>query len=73
MCIRDRRKIAITAYVHAERLLLVEVENAFDGEVNEKRSRSAWTYAVIAILRRAEMCIRDRPFHCGSECAVLSA
>ena len=31
-----RRKIAITAYVHAERLLLVEVENAFDGEVNEK-------------------------------------
>ena len=31
-----RRKIAITAYVHAERLLLVEVENVFDGEVNEK-------------------------------------
>ena len=31
-----RRQIRITAYVHAERLLLVEVENAFDGEVNEK-------------------------------------
>ena len=31
-----RRKIAITAYVHAERLLLVEVENAFDGAVHEK-------------------------------------
>ena len=31
-----RRKIEVTAYVHAERLLLVEVENAFDGEVNEK-------------------------------------
>lgn len=31
-----RRKIKVTAYVHAERLLLVEVENAFDGEVNEK-------------------------------------
>ena len=31
-----RRKIEITAYVHAERLLLVEVENAFDGAVHEK-------------------------------------
>ena len=32
-----RRKIEITAYVHAERLLLVEVENAFDGAVHEKK------------------------------------
>ena len=31
-----RRKIEITAYVHANRFLLIEVENAFDGEVNEK-------------------------------------
>ena len=31
-----RRKIEITAYVHAERLLLVEVENVFDGAVHEK-------------------------------------
>ena len=31
-----RRQIEITAYVHAERLLLIEVINAFDGEVNEK-------------------------------------
>ena len=31
-----RRKIEVTAYVHAERLLLVEVENAFDGAVHEK-------------------------------------
>ena len=31
-----RRKIEITAYVHAERLLLVEVENTFDGAVHEK-------------------------------------
>lgn len=36
-----RRQIRITAYVHAERLLLVEVENAFDGEVNEKAEFSA--------------------------------
>ncbi len=34
-----RRKIAFTACVHAERLLLIEVENAFDGEVNEKSGR----------------------------------
>ena len=31
-----RRQIEITAYVHADRILLIEVENAFDGEVNEK-------------------------------------
>ena len=30
-----RRKIAITAYVHAARLVLIEAENAFDGEINE--------------------------------------
>ncbi len=30
-----RRQIEITAYLHAERLLLIEVVNAFDGEVNE--------------------------------------
>ena len=36
-----RRKIEITAYVHAERLLLVEVENAFDGAVHEKAGCSA--------------------------------
>ena len=29
----DRRQIRVTAYLHAERLLLIEVENAFDGEV----------------------------------------
>ncbi len=32
----DRRQIRVTAYLHAERLLLIEVENAFDGEVMEK-------------------------------------
>ena len=31
-----RQQIRITAYVHAERLLLIEVENAFDGEIKEK-------------------------------------
>lgn len=31
-----RRQIKVTAYVHAERLLLIEVENTFDGEVKEK-------------------------------------
>ena len=31
-----RRQIKVTAYLHAERLLLIEVENAYDGEVREK-------------------------------------
>ena len=31
-----RRQIELTACVHADRILLIEVENAFDGEVNEK-------------------------------------
>ena len=31
-----RRQIEITAYVHAERLLLIEVENTFDGKIREK-------------------------------------
>ena len=31
-----KRQIEITACVHADRILLIEVENAFDGEVNEK-------------------------------------
>lgn len=31
----DRRQIRVTAYLHAEQLL-IEVENAFDGEVMEK-------------------------------------
>ena len=31
-----RRQIKLTACVHADRILLIEVENAFDGEVNEK-------------------------------------
>ena len=31
-----RRQIGLTAYLHAERLLLIEVENAYDGEVREK-------------------------------------
>ena len=31
-----RRQIELTAYLHADRILLIEVENAFDGEVNEK-------------------------------------
>ena len=30
------RQIEITAYVHAERILLIEVENTFDGKVKEK-------------------------------------
>ena len=30
-----RRKIKVTAYVHAARLVLIETENAFDGEINE--------------------------------------
>ena len=33
---QDRRQIKITAYLHAERLLLIEVENAYDGEIREK-------------------------------------
>lgn len=31
-----RRQITVTAYLHAARLLLIEVENPFDGEVKEK-------------------------------------
>ena len=31
-----KRRIGLTAYLHAERLLLIEVENTFDGEVREK-------------------------------------
>lgn len=31
-----RRQIELTACVHADRILLIEVKNAFDGEVNEK-------------------------------------
>ena len=31
-----RRQIRVIAYVHAERILLIEVENAFDGELREK-------------------------------------
>ena len=31
-----KRQIAVIAYLHAERLLLIEVENAYDGEVREK-------------------------------------
>lgn len=31
-----RRQIRVTAYIHAERLLLIEAENTFDGEVKEK-------------------------------------
>ena len=31
-----RRQIELTAYLYADRILLIEVENAFDGEVNEK-------------------------------------
>lgn len=34
-----RRQIELTAYLHADRILLIEVENAFDGEVNEKNGR----------------------------------
>ena len=32
----ERRQIKVTAYVHAGSLILVEVENKFDGEVREK-------------------------------------
>ena len=31
-----RRQIKVTTYLHAGRLLLIEVENAYDGEVCEK-------------------------------------
>lgn len=31
-----RRQIRLTAYLHGERLLLIEVQNAFDGEITEK-------------------------------------
>lgn len=31
-----KRQIEITACVHADRILLIKVENAFDGEINEK-------------------------------------
>lgn len=31
-----RRQIRLTAYLHGERLLLIEVQNAFDGEIKEK-------------------------------------
>ena len=32
----DKRQIRITAYLHAERLLLIEAQNAYDGEIKEK-------------------------------------
>ena len=38
-CLRTtptRRQIQVTAYLHGERLLLIEVENTFDGEIKEK-------------------------------------
>ena len=31
-----RRRISVRAYMHANRILLVQVENAFDGEIREK-------------------------------------
>ena len=31
-----RRQIQVTAYSHADRLLLIEVKNTFDGEIKEK-------------------------------------
>ena len=31
-----RRQIKVTAYLHAERLLLIETQNTFDGEIREK-------------------------------------
>ena len=33
---RSKRYIKINAYIHSERLLLILIENAFDGEVREK-------------------------------------
>ena len=36
-----RRKIEVTAYVHAARLVLIETENAFDGKINEIAEFSA--------------------------------
>ena len=38
-CLRTtptRRQIQVTVYLHGERLLLIEVENTFDGEIKEK-------------------------------------
>lgn len=32
----DRLQINVTAYLHAERLLLIEIQNAYDGETKEK-------------------------------------
>ena len=32
----SRRQICVTAYLHAERLLLIEAQNAYDGEIREK-------------------------------------
>ena len=31
-----RRRIDVRAYMHAEKLTLIQVENAFDGEIHEK-------------------------------------
>ena len=31
-----RRRISLQAYMHASRLLLIQVENAYDGEIHEK-------------------------------------
>lgn len=33
---QSRRHIKIDAYLHSERLLLILIENAFDGEIREK-------------------------------------
>lgn len=40
-----RRQIKVAVYLHTERLLLIEAENTFDGEVKEKDgSAGTFTY-----------------------------
>ena len=33
---RDRRYIRLKAYLHGDKLLLIETENAYDGEIRER-------------------------------------
>ena len=57
-----RRQIEITAYVHAERLLLIEVVNAFDGKVNEKK----WRFPLIKAKRKRNWYPGCQPY-CGKK------
>ena len=48
-----RRKIEVTAYVHAARLVLIEAENAFDGEINKRKGNGIGIQSVRHIAEKS--------------------